>query len=98
MTDSMPREVAGKWYPVPMPPNVPASLYFPSEAACAGFLEGVALVNEDDLRAQWESELEEAVEQADSEGYDRGFDDGEEHGRWEAEKEAEEIARSAETA
>jgi hypothetical protein len=73
---SIPREVKGKWYPVPLPLGVPVATNFATEAECAAFILGVDLIGEF---------LKDREEMYD-EGYDKGYDEGYEEGKKDAKK------------
>jgi hypothetical protein len=84
MTTSIPREVNGKWYPVPCPEFIPIGKDFPSYEACLAACEtsesaGEGLeqfemtfgtVHPDEIVQNHEAELEATDEAAFQRGYD----------------------------
>jgi hypothetical protein len=77
---SVPREVKGKWYPVPCPEFLSIGQSFPSYEACLAACETSDAC--DEVMAQlelttaeeWGEAVEAAREEGDEMGYDRGFD------------------------
>jgi hypothetical protein len=78
MTTSIPREVNGKWYPVPLPEGTRDLCRFDSEAECAAFLLGIQAMR-DNLE-----DFDVVLDRVDSEGYDRGYEVGYKEGKRDA--------------
>jgi flagellar biosynthesis/type III secretory pathway protein FliH len=80
---SIPREVDGKWYPVPCPLEVRLGTNFATEAECAAFVGAWDILT--DVWAEREEELVRKMqEDADAnewQSYDNGYDSGIEEGR-----------------
>jgi hypothetical protein len=90
MANSVPREVAGLWYPVPTPRGLSLAARFRSEEACAAFCEafveaeaawGEEMARLEDKHADEMYTLEEEVGQRE---YDSGFEDGKREATMEA--------------
>jgi flagellar biosynthesis/type III secretory pathway protein FliH len=78
VSNSVPREVNGKWYPVPCPEFISLGQSFPSYEACQAACETSDGFEGhlDQLEYEAEGKIEQAVETAFEEEYHRGYSDG----------------------